>query len=56
MAGLQVTDENIKYIDEKSKTRKMTGIDAREEFRELFKIIAEKLSTDEAYVTHQHIW
>jgi len=34
----------------------MTGIDALGEFRELFKIIAEKLSTDEAYVTHQHIW
>ena len=52
MAELQVTN-----IDEKSKTTNtMTGIDARGEFRELFKIIAEKLSADEAYVTHQNIW
>jgi len=36
-------------------TTTMTGIDARGEFRELFKIIAEKLSADEAYVTHQNI-
>ena len=51
MAELRVSN-----TDEKSKTTKMTGPDAQGEFRELFKIIAEKLSADEAYVTHQNIW
>ena len=51
MAELRVSN-----TDDQSKTTTMTGIDARGEFRELFKIIAEKLSADEAYVTHQNIW
>ena len=37
-------------------TSTMSAPDAQGEFRKLFKIIAEKLSADESYVTHQNIW
>ena len=51
MAELRVSN-----TDEKAKTSTMTGPDARGAFRDLFRIIAEKLSADESYVTHQNIW
>ena len=51
MAELRVSN-----TDEKAKTTTMTGPDARGAFRDLFRIIAEKLSADESYVTHQNIW
>ena len=54
--SVKMAELRVSNTDEQSKTTKMTGPDARGEFRELFKIIAEKLSADESYVTHQNIW
>lgn len=52
--SVDMAELRVSNTDEKTET--MTGPDARGAFKDLFKIIAEKLSADEAYVTHQNIW